>query len=88
MEFLNSLTPEDVDYEQFYKDEDRIAKAIDVIREPTYEHGKVLVEVCGIDIARQVHERTKMVTKQLGYVFNDDDGIWSLQPQQTSTTTY
>mmetsp|Transcript_16647 Transcript_16647/g.40603 ORF Transcript_16647/g.40603 Transcript_16647/m.40603 type:complete len:411 (+) Transcript_16647:136-1368(+) len=77
LQFLNTLTP-DVDYERFYKDEDRMAKATNVIREPKYEHGKLLAEVCGVDIARQVHERTKAVTKQLGYVFNDEDGTWSL----------
>lgn len=77
MQFLNTLTP-DVDYERFYKDEDRIAKATNVIREPKYEHGKLLAEVCGLDIARQVHARTKSVTKQLGYVFNGADGTWSL----------
>ena len=50
-----------------------------MIRELTYEHGKLMVEVCGMDITRQVHEKTKAVTKQLGYVFNDADGTWSLE---------
>ena len=78
LKFLNTLSP-DVDYERFYKDEDRIAKAIEVIREPSYEHGKILVEVCGKDVAREVHEKTKGVTKELGYVFDYEDGTWSLE---------
>lgn len=77
MQFLHSLTP-DVDYERFYKDTDRMATATDVIRDPEYEHGKLLAQVCGVDTARRVHERTKTVTKQLGYVFDDADGTWSL----------
>jgi len=77
LKFLNNLTP-DVDYERFYKDTDRIAKVTDVIKEPKYAHGKLLAEICGKDIAREVHEKTKSVTKHLGYVFDEDSGTWSL----------
>ncbi|CAJ1959328.1 unnamed protein product [Cylindrotheca closterium] len=77
MQFLNTLTP-DVDYERFYKDKDRMAMATGVIREPKYEHGKLLAEVCGVAIARRVHAKTKAVTKELGYVFDNADGTWSL----------
>lgn len=55
-----------------------------IIREPTYEYGTLLVKSCGIDVARNVHELSKHITKELGYHFDHERGTWSLEVGTTS----
>ena len=55
-----------------------------IIREPSYEYGTLLVHSCGVDVARNVHEQTKHITKELGYHFDHERGTWSLEVGTTS----
>jgi len=47
-----------------------------VIRVPTYDHGRLLVDACGIEFARMVHNLTKEVAVDFGYQFDFEKGIW------------
>ncbi len=35
-------------------------------------------DICGIDAARDVHEMTKHMSEELGYVFDQEEGRWSI----------
>ncbi len=67
MDFLNELPPQgDVEYS--LKDE-----LAGIVKDPPYEHGTLMAQVCGKDKARLLHESTKEVAKKLGYVLDYDD---------------
>ncbi len=72
LDFLNELPPQgDVEYS--LKDE-----LAGIVKDPPYEHGTLMAQVCGKDKARVLHENTKEVTKKLGYEFDYDSATWSL----------
>ncbi len=80
MDFLNEppkpslLSPEGEEVE--YSLEDELAG---IVKEPPYEHGTLMAQICGKDKARLVHESTKEVSQKLGYVFDSNDSAtWSL----------
>ncbi len=52
--------------------------ALKIINEPSYVHGTLLAEICGKEKARELHERTKEVSRLLGYVFDNTTATWSL----------
>jgi len=52
----------------------------EVIRTPTYQHGSLMRDLCGIKSARRLHEVTKSVTDSLGYTFDWDEGVWHTPP--------
>ena len=47
-------------------------------REPSCVHGTLAAKYCGIDVAWEVHEVTKEVTRKLGYNFDHDSASWSI----------
>jgi hypothetical protein len=49
-----------------------------VVREPTYAHGTLLLEACGVQIARTVHNLTGDIATEFGYQFNYDKGTWTI----------
>jgi hypothetical protein len=84
MNFLNSLTPLSVDYSRFVEKE-KVEKMVEMIKEPDYVHGTLLATVCGKDVARSLHVRTRRVSEPLGYIFDYETATWSLDPQRLST---
>ena len=50
-----------------------------MVKEPEYEHGTLMARVCGVDVARNLHRKTKKYTENLGYVFDYKSGHWSLR---------
>jgi len=72
MDFLNESPPP---MTAKYSLKDVLA---DVIKEPSYEYGTLMAQVCGRDKARALHEATKEVSEKLGYMFDDDLATWSL----------
>ena len=49
-----------------------------VVKEPSYEHGTVLLDFCGKNMVLRVHNITKDVSSKLGYEFDMDRGTWSM----------
>eukprot|EP00594_Rhizosolenia_setigera_P003278 CAMPEP_0178939974 /NCGR_PEP_ID=MMETSP0789-20121207/527_1 /TAXON_ID=3005 /ORGANISM="Rhizosolenia setigera, Strain CCMP 1694" /LENGTH=282 /DNA_ID=CAMNT_0020618913 /DNA_START=241 /DNA_END=1085 /DNA_ORIENTATION=- len=47
------------------------------VREPEYVQGTLFRDACGIDKARSLHEITKEVTRDMGYSFDYEEGVWS-----------
>ena len=50
----------------------------EIIHEPDYEHGTVLADICGKEVARVIHRKTKDISEMLGYVFDEEEATWSL----------
>ncbi len=69
----SSLSPEGEEVE--YSLEDELAG---IVKEPPYEQGTLMAQICGKDKARLLHEATKDVSQKLGYVFDYDSATWAL----------
>jgi hypothetical protein len=50
----------------------------ELIKPPSYKFGTIFVETCGLEYARDLHERTRVVSESLGYLFDYESGTWSL----------
>jgi hypothetical protein len=50
-----------------------------LIKEPEYEHGTLVEEICGVEAARKLHSETHPYSNTLGYAFNNDTGHWSVK---------
>lgn len=53
-------------------------KVQDFVREPTYEQGGLVAKVCGVKVARRVNALTKEHSERLGYDFDNERGVWTL----------
>jgi len=61
-----------------------VEKMANIITDPGYKQGALLAQYCGLNTARKVHDQTKEITKQLGYIFDEKLGEWDL-PSSTSS---
>ncbi len=51
----------------------------EVVKTPSYEHGTLFKEMCGIEMARELHELTKEVDELIGYTFDWENGVWNVR---------
>lgn len=49
------------------------------IRVPTYKHGSLFSQYCGLDMARNLHNMTKDISDEIGYMFDYETGVWSVK---------
>lgn len=49
-----------------------------VLKVPSYSHGALFRDACGLEMARQLHEVTQHVSEAFGYIFDYTEGIWTI----------
>ncbi len=49
-----------------------------IVRKPDYVQGTLMRDICGMEIARVIHDLTRHVTMNLGYRFDEEKGTWSV----------
>lgn len=54
-------------------------KYTEVVRRPQYVHGTLFKEMCGVEMARELHNKTNWISDQTGYSFDWEYGVWSLR---------
>lgn len=51
-----------------------LAKVKSMVKEPEYEHGTLVAQICGVETARKLHKGTQEYSEALGCVFDYKSG--------------